>query len=92
MKTKTWLEIGCAAGVGLAALLADGAATAANSRAAASDTMTVQAIAAMRPMMKEIMKQVHSTIKSGFESGVVMTQTRQNIVVNKELAPADFTR
>jgi hypothetical protein len=43
-------------------------------------------------MMKEIMKQVHSTIKSGFESGVVMTQTRQNIVVNKELAPADFTR
>jgi hypothetical protein len=42
MKTKTWLEIGCAAGVGLAALLADGAATAANSRAAASDTMTAR--------------------------------------------------
>jgi hypothetical protein len=37
-------------------------------------------------------KQVQSTIKSGFESGVVFTQTHENIVVNEESSPAHFTR
>jgi hypothetical protein len=46
----------------------------------------------MRPQMKAIMKQVQSTLKSGFESGIVFTQTRKNIVVNKKFTPADFTR
>lgn len=43
---------------------------------------TPEAIAAMRPRMEAIMKQVQSTLKSGFDSGVVITQTRENIVVN----------
>jgi hypothetical protein len=37
-------------------------------------------------------QQVQSTIKSGFESGVVFTQTHENIVVNARSSPADFTR
>ena len=53
---------------------------------------TPEAIAAMRPQMKAIMKQVHSTLKSGFESGVVFTQTHENIVLNEKLSPAAFTR
>lgn len=53
---------------------------------------TPEAIAAMRPQMKAIMKQTQSTLKSGFESGIVFTQTRENIVVNEKLTPADFTR
>jgi outer membrane lipoprotein-sorting protein len=53
---------------------------------------TPEAIAAMRPQMKEVMKQVQSTLKSGFEAGVVTTQTHNNIVVNEKLSPADFTR
>jgi hypothetical protein len=43
---------------------------------------TPQAIAAMRPQMEAIMKRVQTTLKSGFESGVVITQTHENIVVN----------
>ena len=53
---------------------------------------TPEAIAAMRPQMREIMKQVQSTLKSGFASGLVFTQTHENIVVNETLSPADFTR
>jgi outer membrane lipoprotein-sorting protein len=51
---------------------------------------TPEAIAAMRPQMKAIMKQVQSTLKSGFESGVVFTQTHENIVVNEKFSPTDF--
>ena len=51
---------------------------------------TPEAIAAMRPQMKAIMKQVQSTLKAGFEAGVVFTQTHENIVVNKKLSPAAF--
>jgi len=51
---------------------------------------TPEAIAAMRPQMKIIMQQVQSTLKSGFESGVVSTQTHQNIVVNPMFSPSDF--
>jgi hypothetical protein len=53
---------------------------------------TPEAIAAMRPQMKTIMKQVQTTLKSGFESGLVSTQTHENIVVNEKLSPADFAR
>jgi hypothetical protein len=52
---------------------------------------TPEAIAAMRPQMKAIMKQVQSTLKSGFASGVVFTQTHENPVVNEKLSPAAFT-
>ena len=52
---------------------------------------TPEAIAAMRPQMRAIMKQVQSTLKSGFESGVVFTQTHEKIVVNEKFSPADFT-
>jgi hypothetical protein len=38
------------------------------------------------------MKQVQTTLKSGFESGLVSTQTHENIVVNEKLSPADFAR
>jgi hypothetical protein len=53
---------------------------------------TPEAIAAMRPQMKAVMKQVQNTLKAGFKSGVVFTQTRENIVVNEQFTPADFTR
>jgi len=53
---------------------------------------TPEAIAAMRPQMKAIMKQVQSTLKSGFAAGVVFTQTHENLVVNEKLSPAAFTR
>jgi outer membrane lipoprotein-sorting protein len=49
---------------------------------------TPEAIAAMRPQMKSIMKQ----LKSGFEAGVVTTQTHGSIVVNEKFSPADFAR
>jgi hypothetical protein len=49
---------------------------------------TPEAIAAMRPQMKANMEQ----LKSGFESGVVSTQTHENIVLNPKFSPADFTR
>ena len=54
--------------------------------------VTPEAIAAMRPQMKEIMKQVQTTLKLGFESGIVFTQTHENIVVNQKFSPADFAR
>jgi len=53
---------------------------------------TPEAIAAMRPQMRTIMKQVQATLKSGFESGMVYTQTHENIVVNQKFSPADFAR
>jgi hypothetical protein len=49
---------------------------------------TPEAIAAMRPQMKTIMEQV----KTGLESGLVSTQTHENIIVNRKFSPADFTR
>ena len=51
---------------------------------------TPEAIAAMRPQMKAIMAQVHSTLKAGFAAGLVNTQTHENIVVNEDLSPAAF--
>jgi hypothetical protein len=54
--------------------------------------VTPEAIAAMRPQMRAIMKQVQSTLKAGFESGVVSTTTHQNIVVNKKFSITDFGR
>jgi RNA polymerase sigma factor (sigma-70 family) len=50
--------------------------------------ITPETVAAMRPQMKVIMEQ----LKSGFESGVVTTQTHENIVVNQKFSPADFAR
>jgi len=60
--------------------------------AAQNQPATPAAIAAMRPQMKAIMKQMQSTLKSSFESGVVFTQTHQNMVVNEKFSPADFLR
>jgi hypothetical protein len=54
--------------------------------------VTPEAVAAMRPQMRAIMKQVQSTLKSGFESGVMFTQTHKNIVVNEKFSPTDFIR
>jgi RNA polymerase sigma factor (sigma-70 family) len=53
--------------------------------------VTPEAIAALRPQMAAIMKQVQASLKSSFESGVVFTQTHENIVLNPKLSPADFT-
>jgi outer membrane lipoprotein-sorting protein len=53
---------------------------------------TPEAVAAMRPQMKVIMKQVQATLKSGFESGIVFTQTHENIVVNEKLSLSDFAQ
>ena len=49
---------------------------------------TPEAIAAMRPQMQAMMKQ----LKSGFDSGVVFTQTHEKIAVNQKFSPADFAR
>jgi hypothetical protein len=53
---------------------------------------TPEAVAAMRPQMRAIMKQTQATIRSSFESGVVTTRILDKIVVNERLAPAAFTR
>ena len=57
-----------------------------------SKPATPEAIAAMRPQMRAIMKQVQTTLKAGFEAGVVMTQTHENISVNQQISPAAFAR
>ena len=54
--------------------------------------VTPEGIAAMRPQMTAVMKQVQATLKSSFESGVVSTQTHENIVANQKFTPADFAR
>ena len=54
--------------------------------------VTPEAVAAMRPQMREIMKQVNKTLKAGFQAGVVMTQTHEHILVNQNFSPSDFTR
>jgi hypothetical protein len=54
-------------------------------------TATPEAIAAMRPQMAAIMKQVQASLKSSFESGITSTQTHENILSNPKLTPADFT-
>jgi hypothetical protein len=51
---------------------------------------TPDAIAAMRPQMRTIMKQVQSTLKARFKAGLVMTQTHENISVNRSFSPSDF--
>jgi len=48
---------------------------------------TPDAIAEMRPQMKTIMEQ----LKSSFTAGIISTQTHENIVVNQNYSPADFT-
>ena len=53
---------------------------------------TPETVASMRPQMKAIMQQVQATLKSGFESGIVITQTRENISLNQKFSPADFAR
>lgn len=53
---------------------------------------TPEAIAAMKPQMTAIMKQVQTTLKSSFAAGVVFTQTHENIIVNQKFSPADFAR
>ena len=53
---------------------------------------TPEAVAAMRPQMRAIMKQVQSTLKAGFTAGIVTTQTHSSIKVNQALQPADFSR
>jgi len=53
--------------------------------------VTPEAVAALRPQMTAIMKQVQASLKSSFESGVVSTQTHENIVPNPKLSPTDFT-
>jgi hypothetical protein len=53
---------------------------------------TPEAIAAMRPQMRATMKQVQTTLKAGFEAGLVMTQTHENISVNQKFPPSAFAR
>ena len=53
---------------------------------------TPEAIAAMRPQMRAVMKQVQNTLKAGFKAGIVMTQTHENISVNRKFLPTDFAR
>ncbi len=52
--------------------------------------VTPEAIAALRPKMREMMKQVQTTVKAGFKEGVLYTQTHNEISVNQSYAPADF--
>ena len=54
--------------------------------------VTSEAIAAMRPQMRAIMKQTLNTLKTSFKSGLVMTQTHENISVNQKFSPSDFAR
>jgi hypothetical protein len=54
--------------------------------------VTPEAIAAMRPQMRAIMKQVQATLKSGFEAGIVFTRLHEHIVVNKHASPSEFAR
>lgn len=56
------------------------------------EPVTLEAIAAMRPQMRAIMKQVQSTLKTGFESGVVHTQLHEKISVNQKFSTADFAK
>jgi outer membrane lipoprotein-sorting protein len=53
--------------------------------------VTPEAMAALRPQMTAIMKQVQASLKTNFATGVVSTQTHENIVPNPKLSPADFT-
>jgi len=53
---------------------------------------TPEAIAALRPQMRTIMKQVESTLKTNFKNGVVTTQTHEDISVNQNFSPSDFGR
>ena len=54
--------------------------------------VTPEAIAALRPQMRTVMKQVQSTLKAGFAKGIVTTQTHDNIVINRSLTASDFAR
>ncbi|HTI98876.1 MAG TPA: hypothetical protein VL527_08310, partial [Dongiaceae bacterium] len=50
--------------------------------------VTPEAVAALRPQMKSIMKQVQDSLNSG----VVYTQIHSNIVINQQYPVADFAR
>lgn len=54
--------------------------------------VTPDAVAAMRPQMREIMKQGEGALKASFKAGIVMTQTHENISVNQNFSPSDFAR
>jgi hypothetical protein len=54
--------------------------------------VTPEAVAAMRPQMKAIMKQVRANLKTAFQAGVVITQMHEHISVNQNLSALDFTR
>jgi hypothetical protein len=54
--------------------------------------VTPEAIAAMRPQMRAMMKQVQSTLKAGYKEGVVTTVTHENINANPSFAAGDFAR
>jgi transposase len=54
--------------------------------------VTPEAVAALRPQMRVIMKQVQSTLKTTFTAGLETTQTHENISLNPALSPSDFTR
>ena len=54
--------------------------------------ITPEAIAAMRPQMRAIMKQVQSTLQAGLKSGMVITVTHQNITVNRNSPASAFAR
>jgi len=51
---------------------------------------TPDAIAAMRPRMKAMMKQMQGTLKASFANGILMTQTHENISVNQKFSTSDF--
>ena len=55
-----------------------------------SKPVTPEAIAALRPQMREMMKQVQPILKSAFKEGILYTQTHENISINNSYAPTDF--
>jgi hypothetical protein len=55
-----------------------------------SKPVTPEAIAALRPKMREMMKQMQPMMKSAFKEGVLYIQTHENISVNQSYSPADL--
>ena len=55
-----------------------------------SKPVTPEAIAALRPQMREMRKQVQPILKSAFKEGILYTQTHENISINQSYAPRDF--
>jgi hypothetical protein len=54
--------------------------------------VTPEAVAAMRPQMRAMMKQVQSTLKAGYKEGMITTVTHENINANPSFATGDFAR